>query len=126
MNKQKGFSLPRGWGYASLASLLFTLTWAWSVRIENSLGISDFSTGWVLFFVIALLTLFGARKRLSFLPLGPASRWLRIHVAGGFMAVFMFWLHTDEVCSISIRNYRTVNGSFFSEPADPYKNGSYL
>jgi hypothetical protein len=47
--------------------------------------------------VIALLTLFGARKRLSFLPLGPASRWLRIHVAGGFMAVFMFWLHTDEV-----------------------------
>jgi hypothetical protein len=97
MNKQKVFSLPRGWGYVSLASLIFISTWAWSVKIENSLGISGFSTGWVLFFVIALLSLFGARKRLSFLPLGPASRWLKIHVAGGFMAVFMFWLHTDEV-----------------------------
>ena len=97
MNKQQGFSLPRGWGYASLAALIFISTWAWAVRIENSLGISDFSTGWVLFFVLALLALFGVRKRLPFLPLGPASRWLKLHVVGGFMAVLMFWLHTDEV-----------------------------
>ena len=97
MNKQKGFSLPRGWGYASLASLIFISTWAWAVRIENSLGISDFSTGWVLFFVLALLALFGARKRLPFLPLGSASSWLKLHVAFGFMAVFIFWLHTDKV-----------------------------
>ena len=97
MNKKKGFRLPRGWGYASLASLLFILTWAWSVRIENSLGISEFYTGWVLFVVLVLLALFGVRKRLPFLPLGPASRWLKLHVVGGFIALLLFWLHVGEV-----------------------------
>ena len=97
MKKDKVFRLPRSLVYACSGSLLFILTWAWAVRTENSLGISDFSTGWVLFFVIAFLALFGARKRLSFLPLGSASRWFKIHITGGYMAVFMFWLHTGEV-----------------------------
>ena len=97
MKKETGFRLPRSLVYACSGSLLFILTWAWAVKTDNSLGISDFSTGWVLFFVLFILALFGARKRLPFLPLGPASDWLKIHVVGGFLALLLFWLHTDEV-----------------------------
>jgi hypothetical protein len=97
MKKETGFRLPRSFVYACSGSLLFILTWAWAVKTDNSLGISDFSTGWVLFFVFFILALFGARKRLPFLPLGPASDWLKIHVVGGFLALLLFWLHTDEV-----------------------------
>ena len=51
-------------------------------------------TGWTLALVIFSLALFGARKAVPFLPLGPASAWLRVHAAGGGVAILLFGLHT--------------------------------
>lgn len=95
MKIQQGFSLARVWSYVGLASLLFLATWQWTVKVEGSLGISAFDSGWVLFGVLAFLTLFSIRKRLSFMPLVPASLWFLLHSIGGFLALFLFWLHTD-------------------------------
>jgi hypothetical protein len=95
MKIQQGFSLARIWSYVGLASLLFLATWQWTIEVDRSLGIGAFDSGWVLFGVLAFLTLFSIRKRLSFMPLVPASLWFMLHSIGGFLALFLFWLHTD-------------------------------
>ena len=94
---QKGFSRVRIWVYVGFAALLFVLTWIWTGQIDSDLGISDFASGWVLLGIIAFLSLFSARKRLSFLPLASSSRWFLLHVVCGFLALFLFWLHTGAV-----------------------------
>ncbi len=91
------FSLDRVWGYMGFAALLFLVTWAWTIQIDRSLGIPAFASGWVLFGVLVFIALFSARKRLPFLPLAPSSRWFRLHAVGGFLVLFLFWLHTDSV-----------------------------
>jgi len=52
-------------------------------------------TGWGLFGFMLLLTLFNARKKLPFLPLGRAETWLQIHIYGGFFTVILFLIHLD-------------------------------
>jgi hypothetical protein len=95
MKIQQGFSQVRIWGFIGLASLIFLATWQWTIQIDRSLGISAFTSGWVLFGVLAFLALFTIRKRLPFMPLAPASLWFMLHSVGGFLALFLFWLHTD-------------------------------
>lgn len=94
MKIQQGFSLARVWGYVGLAVLLFLLTWAWTIQIDGSLGISAFASGWILFGILVFLALFSGRKQLPFLPLAPSARWFFFHTIGGFLALFLFWLHT--------------------------------
>ena len=95
MKIDQGFSLLRVWGYVGLAILLFLGTWAWTIQIDRSLGISTYASGWILFGVLAFLVLFSGRKKLPFLPLAPASFWFQLHAVGGFLALFLFWLHVD-------------------------------
>lgn len=97
MKIHQGFSQLKIWGYISLAVLLFLATWAWTIQIDRSLGMSTYASGWVLFGVLAFLVLFSARKRLPFLPLAPASFWFQLHAIGGFLALFLFWLHTGGI-----------------------------
>ena len=97
MKIDQGFSLLRVWGYVGLAILLFLGTWAWTIQIDRSLGISAYASGWILFGVLAFLVLFSGRKKLPFLPLAPASFWFQLHTIGGFLALFLFWLHTDGI-----------------------------
>ena len=97
MKIDQGFSLLRVWGYVGLAILLFLGTWAWTIQIDRSLGISTYASGWILFGVLAFLVLFSGRKKLPFLPLAPASFWFQLHTIGGFLALFLFWLHTDGI-----------------------------
>ena len=54
-------------------------------------------TGYYLFALMIFLGLFNVRKKLSMVPLGKASIWLRVHVAGGILAVAMFWLHIGKL-----------------------------
>jgi hypothetical protein len=54
-------------------------------------------TGWILFAVMVLLAAFNARKKLSMLPLGRARTWLLAHMAGGLLALVLFWIHTGTV-----------------------------
>ena len=95
MKIDQGFSLLRVWGYVGLAILLFLGTWAWTIQIDRSLGISTYASGGILFGVLAFLMLFSGRKKLPFLPLAPAAFWFQLHAVGGFLALFLFWLHVD-------------------------------
>lgn len=54
-------------------------------------------TGYYLFGLMVLLGLFNLRKKLSMVPLGNASTWLRVHVTGGLLAVALFWLHIGKL-----------------------------
>lgn len=55
------------------------------------------TTGWILFGVMAFLAAFNTRKKLAMLPLGRARVWLHAHMAGGLIALALFWLHTGSV-----------------------------
>jgi hypothetical protein len=74
--------------------VLFAIPALWSQQLRAHLGRPALVTGWWLFGVMVFLSAFNARKKLSMLPLGTAAAWLRWHVAGGFLALALFWLHT--------------------------------
>jgi hypothetical protein len=65
------------------------------VRYHRALPDYDFLTGWVLFAVMVLLTIYNARKKLPFLPLGTSETWLQIHIYGGFFTVLLFAIHLN-------------------------------
>lgn len=50
-------------------------------------------TGWVLFGVILVLTLFNARKKLPFLPLFSSEAWLQFHIYAGLITGVLFMVH---------------------------------
>lgn len=50
-------------------------------------------TGWVLFGVILVLTLFNARKKLPFLPLFSSEAWLQFHIYAGLLTGVLFMVH---------------------------------
>jgi hypothetical protein len=77
--------------------LAFLIPWLWSRQIFLQLGDPALVTGWWLFAVMIFLGAFNARKKLSMLPLGNASTWLAWHVAGGFLTLALFWLHTASL-----------------------------
>ena len=97
MRIHPGVSPTRVLGYMGLAALLFLVTWVWTLQIESTLENPAMANGWILFGIMAFLALFSARKRLPFLPLAPASFWFQLHSIGGFLVLFLFWLHTDGV-----------------------------
>jgi hypothetical protein len=51
-------------------------------------------TGWLLLVLLLGLTFFNARKKLPFIPLFSASAWLQGHIYAGWLACFVFLLHT--------------------------------
>ena len=51
-------------------------------------------TGWLLLVLLLGLTFFNARKKLPFIPLFSASTWLQVHIYAGWLACFVFLLHT--------------------------------
>ena len=75
------------------AGILFAVLLLFANRIRDTLGNPALFTGWILFALFAALGAFNSRKKLSMLPLGAASTWLRFHVVGGFLALALFWLH---------------------------------
>ncbi len=50
-------------------------------------------SGWLLAASVAVLASFGARKKLSTIPLGRASTWLRLHIDIGIVSLAMFAVH---------------------------------
>lgn len=54
-------------------------------------------SGYYLIGLIVLLGAFNLRKKLAMVPLGSAATWLRLHVAGGVLALVLFWLHTGTI-----------------------------
>jgi hypothetical protein len=52
-------------------------------------------SGWVLFTLVVVLTLYNARKRLTMLPIGRAAHWLQVHLYVGWLSLLMFMIHLD-------------------------------
>jgi hypothetical protein len=52
-----------------------------------------FIYGWLLFFLIVILSLYNARKKLPFLPLGTAENWLQFHIYAGLLTIVLFAFH---------------------------------
>ncbi len=83
--------------YLILAVALFVVA---ALQVQNgarTLHDPAILTGYYLFGLMVLLGLFNLRKKLSMVPLGKASVWLRVHVAGGLLAVALFWLHIGKL-----------------------------
>ena len=76
--------------------IAFLIPWLWARHTHARLGNPAVVTGWWLFALLLFLCLFNARKRLAMLPLGRAAVWLRWHVAGGFLTLALYWLHTGS------------------------------
>ena len=49
--------------------------------------------GWLLFGLMLILSLYNARKKLPFLPLGTSEGWLQFHIYAGLFAVLIFAFH---------------------------------
>jgi hypothetical protein len=69
------------------------LTAALSHLLEISLHPAAIYTGGLLLALVLALTLFNARKKLPFLPLGNAATWLQIHIYVGLFSLVVFLLH---------------------------------
>jgi hypothetical protein len=62
-----------------------------------------FLTGWALLAAMFVLTIYNARKKLPFLPLGTSETWLQLHIYLGFFTVLLFLIHL---------NFRAPHGWF--------------
>lgn len=80
-----------------VSTALFSVFWVVAGRFGFGSVDLRLVTGWILFGLLTLLAVFNVRKRLSMLPLGSASVWLKIHAAAGVAALVMFWFHTGTV-----------------------------
>src|SRR4051812_30573530 len=88
----RGSAMVWAGAFIVLASLI---VWHRSARL--SFDDPDFATGYALFGMIVVLALYNGRKRLSMIPLGRASIWLRLHLVGGALTMALFWLHTGNL-----------------------------
>lgn len=62
----------------------------------RTLGDPALVTGWTLFALLLFLVVFNLRKRLPMIPLLRARWWTLAHVAGGILALAVFWTHTGS------------------------------
>lgn len=58
-----------------------------------TLSKTSFASGTILLVCILFLASYQLRKKLSFLPLGNSSAWLRFHIFMGFLSFVVFALH---------------------------------
>ncbi len=72
---------------------LSVFAWLGTRIAAAALRPTPFLTGWVLLCLLVFLTLFNARKKLPFLPLGTAAAWLQVHIYAGIFSVVIFALH---------------------------------
>lgn len=87
--------------FALLAAVVLSLYAILSFSIHST----SFVSGWLLWGLILVLAAYNVRKRLTFLPLGSSSRWLQIHIYGGFLSFVLFVVHVE---------FRLPNGTFES------------
>ena len=66
-----------------------------TILVARSLSLADtaFPSGWVLLGVILFLTLYNARKKITYPPLLKASTWLQLHLYVGLLSIVLFLFH---------------------------------
>ncbi|MFA6960567.1 MAG: hypothetical protein WC205_07455 [Opitutaceae bacterium] len=88
------FSLRRQRSIITLVVIILALL-AGHLALQVAFYPLAICSGFLLFALIILLTLFNARKKLPFLPLLKASHWLQFHAYAGWLSVVVFLLHID-------------------------------
>lgn len=82
----------QGFALILLALLAISLLYAHSLY-DSIIPKIIYVWGWLLFFLILILSLYNARKKLPFLPLGSSEGWLQFHIYAGLLTVVFFALH---------------------------------
>jgi len=77
------------------ALMVATVAALWLHRKFGALPDYAFLTGWVLLAGMFVLTIYNARKKLPFLPLGKSETWLQIHIYLGFFTTLLFLIHLN-------------------------------
>jgi len=86
--------IARRWFLSLLtAGLALGLAAAWQLGRIALWPVAIYS-GWLLLALVLVLTFFNARKKLPFLPVLSASTWMQAHIYLGWLACFVFVLHT--------------------------------
>ena len=81
-------------GTLTLAAVCALVSGA-NLVLEASLRPAELWSGGLLLSLVLLLTLFNARKKLPFLPLGSATAWMELHAYVGLLSVWVFLAHID-------------------------------
>ncbi|MFT4714212.1 MAG: hypothetical protein ACI8W1_002713 [Candidatus Azotimanducaceae bacterium] len=87
------FKKRRTWGLTIsviLGSLFAIVMLAYSVMLNNT----AFFSGWVLFTLMIFLTLYNARKKLTYPPLFKSASWMQFHIYAGLLSFLVFFFHT--------------------------------
>ncbi|MBI3881089.1 MAG: hypothetical protein HY301_13640 [Verrucomicrobia bacterium] len=81
--------------WAGLLFLIGATAVAWFAHAHWSARLTawDYFTGWVLFAVMVMLTVFNARKKIPFLPLGTSEGWLQFHIYSGYLTIALLLVH---------------------------------
>lgn len=82
----------RGFYLVLLALLAVTLFYAHEIYAPV-LPRMIFIYGWALFLLIVIFSLYNARKKIPFLPLGTAEGWLQFHIYAGLFTILLFAFH---------------------------------
>jgi hypothetical protein len=86
------FARQRWLGFSLFIAAAVAIVY-WHARLFGHVPRLAYLTGWVLFAVILLLTVFNARKKLPFLPLFSAEAWLQFHIYAGLITGVLFLVH---------------------------------
>jgi hypothetical protein len=91
-------SLRRFFKAAFKAGFVLSLS-ATAILVYQAYGVSllrtQYLSGWILLFLVMVLSLYNTRKKLTFLPIGAASAWLEAHILAGWFSVLLFLLHVE-------------------------------
>lgn len=82
--------------YKSLLTL-FIAGIAWLMLTHGSTTPRDinYASGYTLYAISLALILFNMRKKLAFVALGRMAHWMQAHIYIGWLAVFIFFSHTN-------------------------------
>jgi len=93
----------RQFAFGMLALVAATVGALWLHQKFGALPNHAFLTGWALLAGMFGLTIYNARKKLPFLPLGSSETWLQVHIYLGFFTTLLFLIHL---------NFRVPHGWF--------------
>ena len=74
-----------------VAGFFSVFIYSFELMQKNAVNLS----GWILLALALVLTLFNARKKLTYPPLIKSSIWLQFHVYIGWLALLIFFFHTQ-------------------------------
>src|SRR5579872_4788373 len=88
----RSFSTQRWLGLSLLVLCSAIIFWAYA-HFTPTFPRLGYVSGWALFLLMLVLTLYNGRKKLPFLPLGTSEGWLQFHIYAGFLTVALFLAH---------------------------------